>query len=42
MYTAKVTAVKKKTAESSVRTFAAGIFSNVSNFIRKMFTGSLA
>ena len=41
MYTAKVTAVKKNTAVSSVRTFAAGIFSNVSNFFRKMFTGSL-
>ena len=41
MYTAKVTAVKKNTVVSSARTITAGIFSNVSNFFRKMFAGSL-
>ena len=41
MYTAKITAIKKNLAESSVRTFVAGIVSNVSNLLRKRFTGSL-
>ena len=40
MYTAKITAIKKNLAESSVRTFVAGIVSNVSNLLRKRFTGS--
>ena len=42
MYTAKQTAAKKTAVIGGARTFAAGVVSNVLNFFRKIFTGSVA
>ena len=40
MYTAKITAIKKKVVTSSGRTDLAGLVSNVGNLFRKLFSRS--
>lgn len=42
MYKAKITTIKKNVAKSSVRTAVAGVFSNVANFVRRLFSRSKA
>ena len=40
MYTAKITAVKKKVVKSVRKTVRAGLFSNVGNWFRKLLSKS--
>ena len=42
MYTAKQTAAKRTAVVGGLRTFAAGVFSNVGNFVRRLFSRSKA
>ena len=42
MYKAKINTIKKNTTKSSVRTVVVGLFSNVGNFVRKLFSRSKA
>ena len=42
MYKAKITTIKKDVAKSSVKIVTAGLFSNMGNFARRLFSGSMA
>ena len=42
MYTAKITAIKKKVVKSTGQTGLAGFVSNVGNWVRKLFSRSKA
>ena len=42
MYKTKITTIKKNVTKSSIKTVVAGLFSNVGNFVRKLFLGSMA
>ena len=42
MYKEKITTIKKDVAKSSVKIVTAGLFSNMGNFARRLFSGSMA